>query len=187
MKNIFVDIECYKNFFYVGFKRQEDGKRVGVEFSERTNFTYDREKVWRLLRKYKSVAFNSLSYDIPMLILSMQDDITLEQLKRASDRIIKGKIPWWDVEEALGIEIPNWLKKRYIDLIEPQPNAFASLKTLNGRMHGKQLQDLPYPENTILTHEQMDVVADYCLHVDLDATHSLFDTLEIFLSVLPIL
>lgn len=178
MKNIFVDIECYKNFFYVGFKRQEDGKRVGVEFSERTNFTYDREKVWRLLRKYKSVAFNSLSYDIPMLILSMQDDITLEQLKRASDRIIKGKIPWWDVEEALGIEIPNWLKKQHIDLIEPQPNAFASLKTLNGRMHGKQLQDLPYPENTILTHEQMDVVADYCLHVDLDATHSLFDTLE---------
>ena len=178
MKNMFVDIECYSNFFFVGFKRHSDGRRVGVEFSERTGFEYDREKVWRLLKNYESVAYNSLSYDIPMLVLSMKDDITNADLKRASDRIIKGKIPWWEVEEALDIVIPSWLKKQHIDLIEPQPNAWASLKSLNGRMHGKQMQDLPYPPDTVLTHEQMTNVADYCLNTDLDATHLLFDTLK---------
>ena len=177
MQTMFVDIECYKNYFFVGFKRLSDGRRLGVEYSERTGMTYDRDRVRRILRKYESVGFHSLTYDLPMLWLSLQDDITPADLKKASDRIIKGDLNWWDVEEALGIEIPAWLKKQHIDLIEPQPNAHASLKILNGRMHGKQLQDLPYPEYTILTTDQMTVVSDYCLNVDLDATHSLFETL----------
>lgn len=177
MATIILDIECYKNFFYVGMKRRCDGARYGVEFSDRKP-EFKKATVRNTLLKNETVGFNSLSYDLPMLWLALTEDLTTEELKRASDRIIKGGLKWWDVEEALGITIPKQLKDRHIDLIEPQPNAFASLKALNGRMHGKQMQDLPYHESTILTHDQMDVVADYCLNVDLDATHLLLDTLD---------
>ena len=61
--------------------------------------------------------------------------------------------------------------------MEPQPNAIASLKSLNGRMHGVQLQDLPYDPDIVPTPEQMDIISDYCLHSDLDATHNLWNAL----------
>ncbi|MER9524011.1 hypothetical protein NKI96_10545 [Mesorhizobium sp. M0292] len=176
MSTIFTDIECYHGFFYVGFKRQEDGKRVGVEYSSRKP-TYDRDYVRNVLLRHTTVGFNSLSYDLPMLWYSLGEEVTNEKLKAASDSIIKGRVPWWEVEDLLGIRIPYDLKQKHIDLIEPQPNAVASLKTLNGRMHGKQLQDLPFPPDLVLTPEQMEIVGNYCLHTDLDATENLWKTL----------
>jgi hypothetical protein len=177
MSTIFTDIECYYDFFFIGMKRREDGKRIGVEYSTRSP-TFDRDWVRNIFLKNTTVGFNSLTYDLPMIWLSLREDVTPEMLKVASDRIIKGGVRWWEIEKELGIVLPWDVKKRHIDLIEPQPNAFASLKTLNGRMHGKRLQDLPYPEYIRPTHEQMDAIADYCLHSDLDATENLFDTLK---------
>ena len=177
MHNIFTDIECYPNFFYVGFKREEDGKRVGVEYSSRQPH-YDRDFVRRILLRNQTVGYNSLGYDLPMIWYSLEDGVTNEMLKGANDRIIKGKVPWWEVEDLLGIRLPYDLKKLHIDLKEPQPNAFASLKTLNGRVHGKQLQDLPFDPDLLLSPEQMDIVASYCLHSDLDATQNLWNALQ---------
>ncbi|QNP78433.1 hypothetical protein [Agrobacterium tumefaciens] len=177
MSVIFTDIECYHDFFYIGFKREEDGKRVGVEFSSRSP-EYDRRYVRSVLKKHTTVGYRSLSYDVPMIWYSLQEHVTNAHLKRASDRLIEGNIQWWEAEEFLGINIPFEVKKLHIDLSEPQPNAFVSLKSLNGRMHGKQLQDLPFPPEMHLTHEQMDIVANYCLHSDLDATHNLWNALR---------
>ncbi|RWP29493.1 DNA polymerase domain-containing protein [Mesorhizobium sp.] len=176
MSVIFTDIETFHDFFYIGFKREEDGKRVGVEFSTRKPH-YDRDYVRSVLLRHTTVGFNSLPYDLPMLWYSLQDHVTNEMLKRASDGIIKGRIRWWDVEDFLGIRIPYELKQKHIDLIEPQPNAIASLKTLNGRMQGKQLQDLPFDPDLRPTFEQMDIIGNYCLHSDLDATHNLWNAL----------
>lgn len=176
MSSIFTDIETFHDFFYVGFKRQEDGKRVGVEFSRRQP-NYDRAYIRSVLLRNTTIGYNSLSYDLPMLWYSLQDDVTNEKLKAASDRIIKGRVPWWEVEDLLGIRIPYDLKQQHIDLIEPQPNAVASLKTLNGRMHGKQLQDLPFDPDIWPTFEQMDIIGNYCLHTDLDATENTWKTL----------
>lgn len=177
MSTIFTDIECYYDFFYIGMKRESDGKRVGVELSTRSP-TFDRDYVRNIFLRNTTVGFNSLGYDLPMIWYSLREDVTNDMLKAASDRIIKGGIRWWEVEDALGIVLPWEVKKKHIDLIEPQPNAFASLKTLNGRMHGTRLQDLPYHPDIRPTHEQMDVIADYCLHSDLDATERLFTTLK---------
>lgn len=174
---IFTDIECYRNFFYIGFKRQEDGKRVGVEMSARTGFTFDRDYVRSVMMKNWIVGFNSLGYDLPMIWYALSENVTNEMLKMKSDGIIKGRIPWWNVEDFLGASIPYEVKQHHIDLIEPQPNAVASLKTLNGRMHGKQLQDLPFDPDLILNDEQKDITANYCLHSDLDATENLWNAL----------
>lgn len=176
MSTIFTDIECFHGYFYIGFKRQEDGKRVGVEYSRRQP-NYDRAYVRSVLMRNTTVGFNSLPYDLPMIWYSLEDDVTPEKLKAASDRIIRGRVPWWEVEDLLGIRIPFEVKQKHIDLIEPQPNAIASLKSLNGRMHGKQLQDLPFDPDIHLTSEQMDIVGNYCLHSDLDATENLWNAL----------
>lgn len=167
-----VDVETYRNFFYIGIKRFEDGRRVGFEFSDRADF--DREAMRYRLRRNTIVTFNGLNYDLPIIYLAL-DGATNEELKEASDRIIKGGLKWWDVERELAIDIP---KLDHIDLFEPNPSVRDSLKTLNGRLHGQRMQDLPYHESTVLTHEQMDIVADYCLHSDLDATENLFRALK---------
>lgn len=172
MGTLFVDVETYRNFFYIGIKRKEDGRRIGFEFSPRADF--DRARVWQILRNNLTVGFNSLPYDLPMIYLALTG-ASNEDLKIASDRIIKGGLRWWEVEDALEIKIP---KLDHIDLFEPNPAVRDGLKTLNGRLHGKRLQDLPYDEAAVLTHEQMDKVADYCLTSDLDATENLFDALK---------
>ena len=177
MSVIFVDIETFHDFYYLGMKREEDGKRIGVEYSTRSP-EWDRDWVRNIFLRNTTVGFNSLGYDLPMIWYSLQDGVTNEMLKAASDRIIKGGIRWWEFEDALGIRIPWDVKKRHIDLIEPQPNAFASLKSLNGRMHGIQLQDLPYDPDIRPSGEQMDAIAHYCLHSDLDATERLYQTLK---------
>lgn len=173
---IFTDIEVFHDFFFIGFKRKQDGKRVGVEFSRRQP-NYDREFVRRILLRNETVGYNSLPFDLPLIWYSLDETVDNAKLKRASDGIIKGNLKPWEVEDFLGIRLPWEVRRRHIDLMEPQPNAFASLKSLNGRMHGRRLQDLPYDADIIPTDEQMDVIADYCLHSDLDATENLYDTL----------
>lgn len=170
---IIFDIECYINFFYVGIKRKEDGKRVGFEFSPRANF--DRDKVRRIMRQNRSVGFNSLNYDLPMLYLAL-DGATNEELKDASNRIINTRIPYWRVEEELGVVIPKNID--HIDIFETNPSVKKGLKALNGSMHHKRLQELPYHHTKLLTPEEMDDVIEYCQYGDLDGTEMLFDRLQ---------
>lgn len=169
---LILDTECYRNYWYLGIKRIEDGKRVGYEFSNRTDF--DRDRVRYFLKRNLSIGFNSINYDLPMIYLALQG-ATNEELKEASDRIIIGGLKWWEVEKALGIHIP---KIDHIDLIEPNPSVRDSLKSLNGRMHGQRMQDLPVDPHKDLTDDEMNIVSDYCLHSDLDATHLLYDLMR---------
>lgn len=174
MARLYNDIECYRNFFYVAFKRKEDGTRVGFELSHRTNYGWDADRIRRLMRNNTIVTFNGLTYDVPMIYKAL-DGASNRDLKLASDKIIKGNLRWFQVERELGVRVP---KIDHIDLIEPNPAVMQGLKVLNGRLHGRRLQDLPYPEDTELSDEQMDEVIDYCLHSDLDATENLDDALQ---------
>jgi hypothetical protein len=174
---LFLDIEVYWDFFYLGMKRLSDGVRHGIEMSTRNPFGADRrETVRNFLLQYQTVGFNSLGFDLPLIWLWI-DGADNDTLKRASDRIIQGRVRWWEAEDALDIRIPWKIKDQHIDLIEPQPNPFASLKTLNGRLHGKQLQDLPFDPALVPSPQEMDILANYCLHSDLDATHNLWDAM----------
>ncbi len=173
MDVLFTDIEVYRGFFYVGFKRLRDGARLGFEMSTR-HPDLDRARLRKILMANQIVTFNGQGYDIPLIWYAISG-ATNGQLKEKSDAIIKGRVPWWKVEDLLEIRLP---KMNHIDLIEPQPNAIASLKTLNGRMHGKRMQDLPLDPDAVPTPEQMDVIADYCLNSDVDATENLYHALK---------
>ena len=91
MHTIFTDIEVYHDFFFIGFKRHHDGKRVGVEYSRR-NPNYDRDYVRRVILRNETVGYNSLPFDMPLIWYSLDEDVTPAKLKRASDGIIKGWI-----------------------------------------------------------------------------------------------
>lgn len=183
MSVLFNDIEVYGNFFYWAVKREHDGHRVGFELSARSpDFPADR--VLKIMRNNRIITFNGNGYDVPltMYLLNLMKrnpgkspEWYTAQVKAKSDAIIVGRVRPWELEDLLKIKIP---RLDHIDLIEPQPNAVASLKTLNGRLHGKRMQDLPIPPEAILTHDEMDITADYCLNSDLDATHNLFNALK---------
>lgn len=74
------------------------------------------------------------------------------EIKEAANHIITSGIKWWEVERELGVTIPKWLN--HIDLMEVNPAVRQSLKVLNGRLHGRWMQDLPYHHDAVITEEQ---------------------------------
>lgn len=179
----FFDLECYWNYFYVAFLT-EDGRKIGYERSDRSDF--DPDRIRRILMKYTIVGFNSKNYDIIILMLALSG-ASNEELKRASDKIIKGRMKSWESEKFFDVFVPNYVD--HVDLFDSNPstssdktgsgNTFggsgsASLKTLNGRLHGKRMQDLPFDPDTHLTHAQMDDLNDYCINSDCPATRLLY-------------
>lgn len=173
---LIVDIEVYHKYFLVAAKRVSDGKVVSLEMSARTAREDDdakRARVRSFLLRHRIVTFNGMGYDLPLLGFFVCG-ATNAELKRASDQIINGRVRYWEVERLLDITIPRGID--HIDLIEPQPNPVISLKGLNGRLHGRKMQDLPIEPDAQLTHDDMDLLTRYCGN-DLDATHLLFDAL----------
>lgn len=179
MNRYLVDTETYANYFFVGIKRIGEEARRGFELSDRS--TFDRAWMRRFVLNRATVTFNGMSYDFPVLLyactpLDNGEYPTNAQIKEVSDRIIIGRVKYWEVESVIGFRLPYDIN--HIDLIEPQPNPFASLKILNGRLHGKQMQDLPFEPARILTHEEMDLVSHYCLQNDLDASENLWNAMR---------
>lgn len=169
---LILDCEVYRNFFYLGIKRVEDQKRVGFEFSPRADF--DRMQVRKILRNNLSIGFNSISYDLPMIYMALGGASNTE-LKDASNHIIQNRIPYWQVEQELGIAIP---KLNHVDLFDTNPSVKNGLKALNGRMHHKRLQELPYEHETVLETWQMDKLIEYCQYGDIDGTEMLFERMR---------
>ncbi|MER9833375.1 hypothetical protein NKJ28_00160 [Mesorhizobium sp. M0145] len=174
MNSLDFDIEVYGNVLLVGMRRVEDGKIIILEESDRS--TIDKDWLRRILLTHRMFGFNSMGYDAPLLWYFLTKDPSLAQMKIASDKIIKGRLRWWEVEEALDIHIPWDFKKNHVDLIEPQPNPVAGLKALHARLHGTTIRELPYHEAMLLSHEQIDKLREY-LHNDLDATRMLREAL----------
>lgn len=179
------DIETFQNYTSIGFKRISDGKVVLFEQSDRSEFDF--RHLRSICRSHTLIGFNSNSFDRPLLAYILEGaetwneaaepvwrPRTCAEIKRVANRIISERMKFWEVERNLGVTIPREWDQ--IDLIEPQPNPFASLKILNGRMHGRWMRDLPYPHDRDVTHEQMDRLNEYLVN-DLEATESLWHTL----------
>ncbi len=184
-----VDIETYPNVFLVGIKRLRDGYIRIFEQSHRESIDY--KLLCDLLLSATIVTFNGTAFDIPILFFAIQGKEAVElrdgdpvyvtrpptcaEIKAAANKLINGNVRPWQAAEALDAFIPARLD--HVDLIDPQPNAFASLKLLNGRMHGRWMQELPYHHESVLDDEQIDRLREY-LHNDLAATESLWNILQ---------
>lgn len=169
------DSEVYRNYFLVGFKDLATGKVVSVEVFGEKNRLSKADRLWLRdrFRKVRTIGFNSINFDLP-LIYGAIAGLTCLELKTLANDIIEGGMKHWEVADAYGFDIPRNLD--HIDLFEVAPGK-TSLKIFNGRLHGRRMQDLPIAHDARLTEEDVDVVYDYWKN-DLAATELLFDNLQ---------
>lgn len=152
-----------------GGRRLSDGKELIFEHSFRKQMTdAQRDRLRRIMEDHTIVGYNYLNYDWPMVSEALRGADN-DKLKRRSDQIIGNNLRYWQMENVIGYRLPEW---DIWDLMEPQPNARVSLKTLNGRMHGKWMRDLPFHHDQELTSDELDQTLRYMLN-DLDATELL--------------
>lgn len=170
-----LDTEIYKNYLLIGFRNRVTRKVLSFEVEGRDSQLGEEDA--RLLRKFmfskKTVGFNSIPFDLPIIYAAINGLTVLEIKGIADDIIISGVRPW-DIERERGFKIPRGID--HIDLIEVAPGQ-ASLKVYNGRIHGKRMQDLPIEPDAILTPDEIEETYQYWLN-DLDATEGLWDALK---------
>lgn len=166
-----VDVECYINYFLIAFRCTTSNKVITLEISPETSFN-PRFLSW-ILHSFKTVGFNTFSYDLPLLWLAYQEqDTTL--LKAASDKLILESVR------------PSFLQTIYsykafptdhIDLIEVCP-LVGSLKLYGARLHTKRIQELPFEPSRVLTRDEAMQIKDYCVNADLPSTILLWNELK---------
>jgi len=167
-KPVPLDVESYPNYFLVcvGEKSFEArGKNAKVDLAD---------DLLDALRG-PTYGFNSNRYDLLMLRY-MLNGATVAELNRLSHDIIGAGHKRKELYERYDLNC-GWVRFEHIDLIEPAPSVFVSLKKYGARMHAPAIVDLPYPPDTELTPAQMDEVLKYC-QVDLELTAMLFEQIK---------
>tara|TARA_R110002096_G_scaffold126982_4_gene274390 strand:- start:4179 stop:6128 length:1950 start_codon:yes stop_codon:yes gene_type:complete len=167
------DIEMYPNFFLTVFYCLETEVHLIFEISKRKD---DTKKLASFLSKNKGcilIGFNNVAYDYQMLhyfILQLSKDLKSAQLV---GRLFKKSISLGSaMKKGINTKIGKPLFKNIdLFLINHFNNKakMVSLKELEFNMRMENIQELPFPFDTGVTCEQMDVLIEYCKH-DVKAT-----------------
>jgi len=166
MRTLFLDIECYPNYFLILFK-DESGNEESFVLDE--NNTLPKGRIRKILMENETVGFNSRFYDIPLIIHALKG-VDNSVLKRISDKIIDKEISTYD----LFCEHRIWTPHNYNHVdIKNVIIGQSSLKMYGARINTKFIQDLPYDPSKFLTEEEKEVVKKYCSN-DLDITKDLY-------------
>ena len=176
-EKLVVDIEVSPNYYLVGFKRLSDGKKLQIEVKGAdTSLTKEQMKTLKsTLKTYTTIGFNSNRYDMPIMLKSLEYS-TCEQIFKMSCNIIQGNLQVWQTYKMYDIETDPSLFD-HIDISEPSPAVFVSLKKYGTRLGTKKLQELPYLYDKILTNAEMIEMAKYNVN-DLDVTVELYKAIE---------
>lgn len=161
-KLITLDVEVYKNYLLVMFKKISSGDVI--YFEKFNDSPLNIKNILHILNKYTIVTFNGNKYDLCILEAAVAG-FTNSSIKGVSNMIIDDNMQPWQVRKQVGIPA---LAIDHIDLIEVAPLK-ASLKIYGGRIRSKRLKDLPIePEATILESD-LPAMREYC-EIDLDVT-----------------
>lgn len=166
------DIEIFPNYLLVGFKRLEDGKKLSFETTTSLDRS-QRKTLKNVLQKYQVITFNGIRYDIPMLY-KVLEGANVQDLFSMSETIVKEKMANFQIINRFGLEP---FEIDHIDISEPSPAVFVSLKGYGARLHSQRLQDLPYPYDKYLTDEEMEEIKRYNEN-DLDTTIDLYNAIK---------
>lgn len=168
-RELYFDIECFANFFCIGFMSKQTGRVLSFAMSEHEQL--DAMRVKFIVENFTIKGFNSYQYDLPILTFALQG-YSCSQLKSLSDEIIvNGTNP----SDLLRSHKLRRIKCDHVDLFEVCP-LFNGLKTYGGRIHVPRMQDLPFNAHTVLSYEQMQIVRWYNVN-DLVQTWALDHTL----------
>lgn len=166
-KVVVFDTEVYPNWYYLAFRDVTKDTTTAFEHP------LDLEKIRKILQTYRVVGFNSKNYDLPLLMLALKG-ASVEQLKKASDRIIIHDLKPWHFEREFNVNL-NDDAIDHIDLMEVAPLT-GSLKAYGGRMHSRSLQDLPLPPGSVVSEGEKEILRRYCQN-DLQITLDLYNSL----------
>jgi len=148
------DVECYPNYWMVGFRCFYTDKIV---YFERTaTQTLDLHKLLWVMHNFTIVGFNNHSYDNAITWLAMQG-VDNSTLKNVTNFIIQENWRLRDIEAAYKFRAGSI---NSIDLIEVAPLS-ASLKAYAARLHARRLQELPFSPETALNPSECVVVRNY--------------------------
>lgn len=180
-RTLIFDVESYLNYFCVSFKCVVTGKIVVFEDSEYSSYTINllpvTQEQWcqqliYIIYRFTIVGFNSRVYDLPMCLIAVQG-VRAPMLCQITEEIIVHDMPPHEIERKYVGRIP---RTNHIDLIEVTPLQ-GSLKLYAARLHCQRIQDLPFPELSILEFWQIEIVRDYNIN-DLDNTELLWQDLK---------
>jgi len=166
------DTEVYSNYFLAGFTSVVTGKVTYFEMRPGVTL-FDCERLKWILEHFLIVTFNGNFFDLPILALALAGR-SCEQLKFAANQIIGEQAKPWQVLKSAKVKKLNI---NHIDLIEVCP-LDGSLKLYGGRLHTPYMQDLPFPEDMVLTEDHITIVRHYCLKKDLTSTAFCFVNLR---------
>lgn len=157
--DVVFDVECFPNYFEVGFKHLDTGKYFFAQMKRGQAFPIT--EVRKALFYFRIIGFNSSNYDLIMLEAALAGKTT-DEIKELSNEIIN---------EGKRVYTGN-IPYNHIDLIDVAP-LLGSLKLYAGRLHAKRLQELPVDHDSDLTDEQIDECIEYNFN-DLDLTEVVF-------------
>lgn len=172
---IALDIEVYKNYFLAVFKNIDNNnvKIIEVKGENSLPSPTDLKTVYLLLNQRETFGFNSLNYDIPILLYFLTNK-TCKELYKLSKWIIESDTMPWDVYNQF--DLCDKFIKRHIDIRKPASNV-GGLKMLVSRLHFSKIKELPYDPHSTLNTEQMNNIKRYCIN-DVDATIYLYNHIK---------
>lgn len=163
--DIILDTEAFPNYCMAGFKHVQSGKYIRLDGDFNPHFLS-----W-ILNSFRSVGFNSLTYDLAMLWASyINRDYGF--LKSVSNELIQSGKRVNEIEKEFGFKCYKLQDRQHIDLFNVCPLK-GSLKLYGARLHSKRIQDLPFPDHKDLEDWQIPVVQEYNCN-DLDVTEQIF-------------
>ena len=174
-KDVVLDLEIYPNFVLFAFKHLSTGRLITIDLRgpEETLSKEQRKKLSGLMTKYRTFGFNSMNFDLPIIIYALAG-ADVQSISKLADKIIKENLSHYRTMQFIDETVPSTFD--HFDVSEPAPGVRISLKLYGGRMHSKRLQDLPIEPGTWLNEAQMQEIIDYCEN-DLDTTIELYQTI----------
>ena len=169
-KLVTVDIECLSNYLLIMFRKVSTGE---VLYFEKFNDSeLNVKNTLHLLNSYTVITFNGIKYDA-LIIEAAVAGLSNGAIYKVSQMIIEEKLQPWQVRKQVGFAA---LQLDHIDLIQVAPLS-ASLKIYAGRMHVKEMMDMPINHWEKIQGHQLPDIRYYC-SLDLIDTEELFFTIE---------
>lgn len=167
---IFLDCEVYKNFFLIILKKNEKYKIIKALGHNSALTAKDAADIKKILFNDKTCGFNSLNYDLPVLLAAVRG-ASCQEIYQLSKKIIGQNLPHWKTLNDCGDILKN-----HIDISEVAPGVRVSLKMYGARLGAEKLIELPFDPDWALTQDQAEEIETYC-HNDVDLTESLYNAI----------
>lgn len=151
---LFLNVESYPNFFLITFKLHNTNKFCQLECGDAVTFN-PRMLSW-IMQNYRTVGFNSLSYDLNVIWLAYVYQ-NAANLKDATNDLILHNMRKRELEAKYKFKV---FKTNHIDLIQVAPLA-GSLKLYGARLHTKSIQEQPFDINANLNEFEISEIKKF--------------------------